>query len=156
MSKLDEALKKVQDLKKQLEDLTRKPVTIINEASINNLDQANEAINLLNSTLTQTKRQQAELESGFGGINEELRGIVSEMSRVNSASSIASQNFRGVQSIVEKLKYDQQGLANLNEKELNSLQKKLKQKQQEVTDQAKLVQLQYQSIAYDEIGRAHV
>lgn len=152
MSEFDRAKQQIEDLKKQLELLTKKRVTIIDPNSITTLEKAREAINILNSAISETLRKQSELEEGFGGIYRELTEIVGEMSRMNSAAGIVSKNFKGIQSIAQQLKYDQQDLSKLDEKQLKSLQKRLKQKQEEILDQSEAIKQQYRSLALNARG----
>lgn len=149
MADLDNLKKQIEDLRKQYSDLTKKPAALFNT---DNLKDANAAINTLNQAIADAKKEAASLEEGFGGIDSTIKSIVSELKKGNEASSLASKAFRGIQNITEKLKYDQQDISKLSLEQLKRQKDKLKEYQQEIRDQSKIISEKVQGLILDKNG----
>jgi hypothetical protein len=143
---LDEAQKKVKELQDQLRDITLEPSAIID---ISNLTKANNAINTLTKAVTAAKKEASDLEKGFKGVFDNVTEIVKELQNGNNAASLSTKSFKSIQDITQKLKYDQQDISKLNIDQLKSLQKKLATNQQEIRDQAKLIEKKYEENGLD-------
>jgi len=146
---LDDLKKQIEDLRKQYSDLTKKPAALFNT---DNLKDANAAITTLNKAIADAKKEAASLEAGFGGIDSTIKSIVSELKKGNEASSLATKAFRGIQNITEKLKYDQQDISKLSLEQLKRQKDKLKEYQQEIRDQSKIISEKVQSLVLDKNG----
>jgi len=146
---LDDLKKQIEDLRKQYSDLTKKPAALFNT---DNLKDANAAIATLNKAIADAKKEAASLEAGFGGIDSTIKSIVSELKKGNEASSLATKAFRGIQNITEKLKYDQQDISKLSLEQLKRQKDKLKEYQQEIRDQSKIISEKVQSLVLDKNG----
>ena len=149
MADLDDLKKQIEDLRKQYSDLTKKPAALFNT---DNLKDANAAITTLNKAIADAKKEAASLEAGFGGIDSTIKSIVSELKKGNEASSLATKAFRGIQNITEKLKYDQQDISKLSLEQLKRQKDKLKEYQQEIRDQSKIISEKVQSLVLDKNG----
>ena len=149
MADLDNLKKQIEDLRQQYSDLTKKPAALFNT---DNLKDANAAITTLNKAIADAKREAASLEEGFGGIDATIKSIVSELKKGNDASALATKAFRSIQNITEKLKYDQQDISKLSLEQLNRQKDKLKQYQQEIRDQSKIISEKVQSLVLDKNG----
>ena len=149
MADLDDLKKQIEDLRKQYSDLTKKPAALFNT---DNLKDANAAIATLNKAIADAKKEAASLEAGFGGIDSTIKSIVSELKKGNEASSLATKAFRGIQNITEKLKYDQQDISKLSLEQLKRQKDKLKEYQQEIRDQSKIISEKVQSLVLDKNG----
>jgi hypothetical protein len=146
---LDNLKKQIEDLRKQYSDLTKKPAALFNT---DNIKDANAAITTLNNAIADAKKEAASLEEGFGGIDNTIKSIVSELKKGNEASSLATKAFRGIQNITEKLKYDQQDISKLSLEQLNRQKDKLKEYQQEIRDQSKIISEKVQGLILDKNG----
>jgi len=146
---LDDLKKQIEDLRKQYSDLTKKPAALFNT---DNLKDANAAITTLNKAIADAKKEAASLEAGFGGIDSTIKSIVSELKKGNDASTLATKAFRGIQNITEKLKYDQQDISKLSLEQLKRQKDKLKEYQQEIRDQSKIISEKVQSLVLDKNG----
>jgi hypothetical protein len=123
----------VESLKRTYTDLTRKPAALFD---VGNAEKAQQAINTLNDQIELARERASRLEEGFGGIYENIVGIVAELKKKNTQADLATKAFSKIQSITQKLKYDQQGLNELSLKELKNAQKKLDSLQSEAREQA--------------------
>jgi predicted nucleic acid-binding Zn-ribbon protein len=146
---LNDLKRQIEDLRKQYSDLTKKPAALFNT---DNLKDANASITTLNKAIADAKREAASLEEGFGGIDNTIKSIVSELKKGNEASSLATKAFRGIQNITEKLKYDQQDISKLSLEQLKRQKDKLKEYQQEIRDQSKIISEKVQSLVLDKNG----
>jgi len=135
------ALKKqIDDLRAEYLNLTKKPAALFDSSNIAN---AEKAIRTLNAAISDAQRKAVELEEGFGGINETIQEIVNELNKGNDAASLATKAFKGIRGITENLKYDQQEINELSLKELKTQQTKTAKFQQQIRDQAKILQKQF-------------
>jgi hypothetical protein len=149
MSKLDDAIRKVDELTKKLAKLTKKPVATYD---LSNLKKANIAINSLEDSIELATNKANELEEGFGGISKAIGAAVAEMDKASTPLNRTKKAMRGINSIVGDLKAEQEGYNKLSLDDLKSHQEKLKTLTQEAKTQAKLVSKQYEKIALDKNG----
>jgi hypothetical protein len=146
LEELDQLLLKIKELSAEYLKLTGKPAALFESDSV---PKATAAVGTLKKAISEAKREATSLEEGFGGIDRAVKGIVAELKKGNSESAIATRAFKGIQDITQKLKYDQQGISNLNSKQLTQLQEKLGQNQQEIRDQAKIIESKYKEKGLD-------
>ena len=130
MAKLDELIKQIETLRADYAALTGKPAALFD---VNNIEQANAAIQSLEDGIDVAQRKAADLEAGFGGIYEQLKAITGELGKQPREAEKVTRAYKGSQNIAEKLKYDQQGILDLNKKDLENIAGKLKT----LKDQAK-------------------
>ena len=133
---LDDAKKKVAQLVKDLEKITKKPAPTFD---LDNIKQANAAISTLESAINSAVIKADELEEGFGGISEAIGAALEEMDKTNSAANRTIKAMRGISSITEDLKNDQSGLVTLSLRELTNKKDKLAALTEEAKSQAEIV-----------------
>jgi hypothetical protein len=131
---IDEAKKALEALKVEYNSLTSKPAPIFNTK---NLDEANAAVETMQKTVQQTKRDISDLERGFGGVYDQVKGILSELSKVGTPTKDVTKQFRTQEKILQKLKDEQQGFGKLTTKELKKLREKQNISAQNIRDRAK-------------------
>lgn len=123
MANLDDLRKQIEKLRADYTALVGKPAALFD---VNNIDQANAAIQSLEDGIDVAKRKAADLEAGFGGIYDQLKAITSELGKQPKEAERVTRAYKGSQNIAEKLKYDQQGILDLNKKDLENIAGKLK------------------------------
>jgi hypothetical protein len=123
MANLDDLRRQIEGLRADYAALTGRPAALFD---VNNIDQANAAIQSLEDGVDAAKRKAADLEAGFGGISEQLKAITSELGKQPEKAERVTRAYKGSQNIAEKLKYDQQGILDLNKKDLENIAGKLK------------------------------
>ena len=128
-----------QEIQKLLNDL---------QSAYNKLGQTNPFANFDTSSITDTVATSRQLEIALQGVNRqlnsmssELNGIVgafkstvNEMSKSNNALNSTKNTFRGLTSLAQQLRNDQEGINKLNEKDLKSLISKVQAKKKELID----------------------
>lgn len=67
-----------------------------------------------------------ETKTTFEDLNSQIRNVINDLRGMDSTSRDINKSFRGIESIASKLKYDAQGITDLNKKDLISLERKLK------------------------------
>jgi archaellum component FlaC len=90
------------------------------------LDAINTDLDTYEKLLSNIKDDVADLNKGFAGILKEINSIVAELEKGNKSTKDATKAFKGLESIVQKLKSDQQGYVDLNLDQLKQEQSKLK------------------------------
>ena len=90
------------------------------------LDAINTDLDTYKKLLSNIKDDVADLNKGFAGILKEINSIVAELEKGNKSTKDATKAFRGLESIVQKLKSDQLGYNDLNLNQLKQEQSKLK------------------------------
>jgi hypothetical protein len=136
----------VEKLKREYTNLTKKPAALFD---IDNPIKAERAIKTLTDQIELAKDKASRLEEGFGGIYETVVAIVGELKKTNTQADLATKAFSKIQSITQKLKYDQQGISELSLKELKNNKKKLESLQSEVISQAKLIADKYKGTKFE-------
>jgi hypothetical protein len=84
------------------------------------LDAINASLDTYESLLSNIKNDVADMNKGFSGILSEIKAIVGELGKGNKITQDSVKSYRGLESIAQKLKYDQQGY---NELSLDQLKK---------------------------------
>ena len=148
---LGQLQQQIADLRREYTRLTAKPAALF---QVSNIDEANTAIQTLSRAISDAQAEAAKLEAGFGGIKTQIEGIVRELTDSVKPINLATSAFKKMQSSVEKLKYDQQGISRLNKKQLEEEQRKQKIYQQTVRDQALSLIQEKQSLLNDRNGNA--
>ena len=131
---IEEAKKALESLKVEYNSLTSKPAPIFNTQ---NLDEANAAVEAMQKTVQQTKRDIADLEKGFGGVYDQVKGILSELTKAGTPTKDVTKQFRTQEKILQKLKNEQQGFGKLTTKELKTLREKQNISAQNIRDRSK-------------------
>ena len=135
---INKANAELEKLRKQFFELTGNQAPLF---EVNNIKEANAAINAMNKSLAQTQREIAELDRGFGGIADEIEGILKELGKSKDPIKIATKELGIQEKIARKLRDDQAGISKLSLSELKSLQSKQKSSQDIIkakTDELKL------------------
>jgi archaellum component FlaC len=89
------------------------------------LDAINTDLDTYEKLLSNIKDDVADLNKGFAGILKEINSIVAELEKGNKSTKDTTKAFRGLESIVQKLKSDQQGYVDLNLDQLKQEKSKL-------------------------------
>ncbi len=118
---INKANAELEKLRKQYQEIEGKEAPLFD---VKNIDDVNKAIDVMNKSLDESKRRAEDLEKGFGGIYEQLKGITEELSKSQSPQKIITKEFNSQTRIVRKLKDDQQGINKLSLKELQTLKSK--------------------------------
>lgn len=130
---LDQLKQQIEDLRTQYTNLTARPAALF---QVDNIRDAQAAVDTLTRSVNQAIRDARALEEGFGGIADSVRAIVDELGKSKTPLNLARSAFKVIEESARKLKYDQQGLSDLNKKQLENEIKKQKIAQQAVRDQA--------------------
>lgn len=133
---LNKAKKAISALRKELSQITNKRAPLFD---VNSIDQANDAINMLKSSIKEAHKAAEELDSGFVGISKSLSNIEAEFSKSNSHLNQATKAYRTISSVVGQLKSDQKGYTELSSKELSVLKARNKEAQAEARHHAELL-----------------
>ena len=142
MASLEEQKRKLQELRKEYKALTN---TEPPKFDIKNLDDANSAVKAMNVSLREAKREALDITNTFADLQKQIKGILGELKGQENLSKSITKEFQKQENIVTKLKYDQEGLDQLNLKELQALKKKqqissniIKEKGKELTNSKSL------------------
>ena len=142
MASLEEQKRKLQELRKEYKALTN---TEPPKFDIKNLDDANSAVKAMNVSLREAKREALDITNSFADLQKQIKGILGELRGQENLSKSITKEFQKQENIVTKLKYDQEGLDQLNLKELQALKKKqqissniIKEKGKELTNSKSL------------------
>jgi len=130
LKKLKEEL---EGLRRDYEKLTKKPAALFNT---DNIENAKAAVENMSDALKEAKDRAADLSDGFKGVENDLNNMLGDLEKSNTAISLATKSLRGLRDIATKLKYDEAGIAELNKKQLSSLQSKQRIQQRELEDQS--------------------
>jgi len=105
--------------------------------------------------LKQWNKELLDVEGGFSGLSETLKGITREFGKIGDLTRDVNKSFNKISSMGDKLKRDQREIETLDLKQLNSLKKRLSIEQDVLRDLQKELQAKYDSnIASDaEIDR---
>jgi hypothetical protein len=133
MDKLDDLIKQIEQLRAKQAALTGKPAALFD---VNNIEQANAAIQSLEDSIETAQRKVDELEAGFGGIYDQLKAITEEYSKQVTGADRVNKAATGILGISQKLKYDQQGILDLSKKDLENNDKKLRSLRDQITEGA--------------------
>lgn len=128
-----------QEIQKLLNDL---------QSAYNKLGQTNPFANFDTSSITDTVATSRQLEAALQGVNRQLNSMsselddivgafkstVNEISKSNNALNSTKNTFRGLTSLTQQLRNDQEGINKLNEKDLKSLISKVQAKKKELED----------------------
>jgi hypothetical protein len=124
------------DLKKELDDLNKK----IRDAGGGFRQDMNAFIASFGSGVSAVEKAVKSLRTEFRGLDtdvnyyyESLKKVVAELNNQNNALSLTKKAFSNLSSIANKLKYDQDGISELNKKDLKSLAQKLVIQKAELT-----------------------
>jgi hypothetical protein len=89
------------------------------------LNAINASLDTYESLLSNIKNDVADMNKGFSGILSEIKAIVGELGKGNKITQDSVKAYRGLESIAQKLKYDQQGYNELNSEQLKKEKSKL-------------------------------
>ena len=105
--------------------------------------------------LKQWNKELLDVEGGFSGLSETLKGITREFGKIGDLTRDVNKSFNKISSMGDKLKRDQREIETLDLKQLNSLKKRLSIEQDVLRGLQKELQAKYDSnIASDaEIDR---
>jgi hypothetical protein len=126
-------LAELEKLRKKYEQLTKQPAPSFDT---NGAQKMKAAIQAMSDALEEATDRAADLSEGFKGIYDINVAILSELKKGYDATSLATKAQNKLLDISQKLKYDQQGLADLNKKQLLTLQAKQKIAEQDFREQA--------------------
>jgi len=116
----------------------------------NNITDATTAIQQLEAGLRDVKNRVREVNSDMNGVVSAFRATIDEIKNQNSALTTSTKTLSGLQSIAQKLAYDQQGISKLNEKQLKSLQEQAKQRYADLKANKEALRLEIQKLQMEE------
>jgi hypothetical protein len=130
------------DLRKKIEEQISK----LSGKSAENYREQLKALNAVNAsldayqnTLEDISDRIADQNQGFAGILEEIQGINEELVKEGKFTRDATKALSGLESIASKLKSDQKGYNDLNQKQLQQEKSKLKILQDQFEESAKRI-----------------
>lgn len=129
--------------------LTGKPAALFD---VQNIEDAEKAIEMLETSIQDAIKKAEELEAGFGGIYDRIKAINSEFAKQTTPLANVNKAMKGIQGIAERLKYDQQGLIELNIRDLQNYDQKLKVLADQARQEAKLVYEKHKQKLIDKDG----
>ena len=138
---LEQQRKQLETLIKQYEELTRKKAPLFDVSNIKNTEAA---INAMTSAIEDAKDKALNLNNAFSDLQEEVQGVLSEMTKTANASGLTTRALKNTLDITKTLKYDQEGISKLTLKELEKHKEKLKQQESEAKFQSAILQKQYE------------
>ena len=94
--------------------------------TLKSLDDTVANLDVYQKLLNNIKNDVASIDKGFSGILQEIVSINQELQKGDKNTKDVTKAFRGLESIAQKLKYDQQGFNELNLDQLKKEQSKLK------------------------------
>jgi hypothetical protein len=121
MAEKDEIQKRIKEEIARLDKASAKAY----RDQLKGLDAINASLDTYQSLLNNIKDDVADINKGFSGILSEIKAIVGELEKGNKSTRDATKAFKGLESIVSKLKYDQQGYNDLNLDQLQTEKRKL-------------------------------
>ncbi len=133
---INKANAELEKLRTAYKDLTGKEAPMFN---VKNIEQANSAVEAMNKSLKQTRKEIDDLENGFGGVYDQIKGILGELSKGSTPTKSITKEFRSQERIVRKLKDDQAGINKLSLSELKTLQSKQRSSAEEINISAKQI-----------------
>ena len=130
------------DLRKKIEEQISK----LSGKSVENYKEKLKALNAINASLDAYKTtledisdRIADQSQGFAGLLEEIQGINEELVKEGKFTRDATKALSGLESIASKLKSDQKGYNDLNQKQLQQEKSKLKILQDQFEESAKRI-----------------
>jgi hypothetical protein len=117
---MDEIKKINEEIAKLNKTLGNKPLKVFEEAD---LKEAQAALRGLRADLK-------DITSDIGGIAVGFKSIVQEMQKSSVPLADAKKSFRGLSSLAQTLKNDQEGIEKLNQKQLSSIKEKIKKERE--------------------------
>jgi len=105
------------------------------------LNAVNASLDAYQNTLEDISDRIADQNQGFAGILEEIQGINEELVKEGKFTRDATKALSGLESIASKLKSDQKGYNDLNQKQLQQEKSKLKILQDQFEESAKRIKL---------------
>jgi DNA repair ATPase RecN len=93
-----------------------------------NITDAEATIRQLESGLRDVRSRVQDIDRDMGGVVSAFQSTLDAIKKQNSAIGKSAKALSGLQSIAQKLLYDQQGITKLNEKQLKNLKEQAKQK----------------------------
>lgn len=135
MADKDEVKKSIKEQIAKLDQATAKAY----QDQLKALNAINADLATYEKLLSNIKDDVSDLNKGFSGILNDIQSIVSELEKGNKSTKDATKAFKGLESIVQKLKYDQQGYNDLNLNQLKQEQSKLKILENQARNAAKRI-----------------
>jgi len=125
---------------------------------------ANYDISNITDAVTEAQRLQAALRGAqqalrdasntdLDGLVGAFKAVVGELSKSNTAINNTSKTFRGLTSLAQKLRDDQAGINKLSEKELVSIQAKIKSRQKELKDNEDALRIKINELQREEASQ---
>ena len=126
---INKANAELERLRKQYEDLSGKEAPLFD---VKNIDEANKAILSMKESIRQVQKEIDKLEGGFVGIQQEIKGILDELTKAKNPTQSITKEFGIQERITRKLKDDQLGISKLSMSELKTLKSKQASSQEQV------------------------
>ena len=111
---------------KQLQDEFKKLNEQVRAAKGQYFEDIPKTVNDLKSSIKFLSDELASLKTTFSDLSKIFKNTLDDLRGFDSTSSSINRNFRTLGGLADKLKYDAEGIADLNKKDLTSLQTKAK------------------------------
>jgi hypothetical protein len=113
----------INQLKRDFEELERLASKLGKKVDLSNIKNDAEAVK---EYLKAWRNELNELNSEFTNLQDTFKNVVEDLGKANRTSIDVNRSFRTLGGIADKLKYDAEDIADLNKKDLISLQSKAK------------------------------
>jgi hypothetical protein len=135
-------------LKKDFEELEQLAAKLGKKVDLSNIK--NDA-NAIKELLKAWKNELNELNSEFTNLQDTFKNVVEDLGKANRTSIDVNRSFRTLGGIADKLKYDAEDIADLNKKDLVSLQSKAKIEISSLALQRKRLEEEFKSYSQQEL-----
>jgi hypothetical protein len=135
-------------LKKDFEELEQLAAKLGKKVDLSNIK--NDA-NAIKELLKAWKSELNELNSEFTNLQDTFKNVVEDLGKANRTSIDVNRSFRTLGGIADKLKYDAEDIADLNKKDLVSLQSKAKIEISSLALQRKRLEEEFKSYSQQEL-----
>ena len=135
-------------LKKDFEELEQLAARLGKKVDLSNIK--NDA-NAIKELLKAWKNELNELNSEFTNLQDTFKNVVEDLGKANRTSIDVNRSFRTLGGIADKLKYDAEDIADLNKKDLVSLQSKAKIEISSLALQRKRLEEEFKSYSQQEL-----
>lgn len=122
---IEDLRKKLDDLLKKYQEISKKPLSIFNKEDLNNADKLNEAIGFAENALNNAQRNSSLLGKNIEGVLENFRDITKEATQYRDVVKTSANTFKKFGDISERILSDFKGYSNLSESDVKAQREKV-------------------------------
>jgi len=137
-------------LKKDFEELQQIAAKLGSKVDLSKFKNDAEAIKEL---LKLWRKELDEINSEFTNLQDTFKNVIEDLGKVNRTSIDVNRSFRTLGGIADKLKYDAEDIADLNKKDLVSLQSKAKIELSNLKLQKSRLEEEFKNVELEELRR---